>query len=98
MDRERRPTAIVSAGTPDGTVIARPGDLVTCPGGHPVFRVVEDVVTGATANQRWFRRLDCDEPPAPGVVPPCAVCGSAVCPPISDRPGSYALFINGELA
>lgn len=98
MDSVRIPTRIVSKRSPDGTVIAHPGDVVTCPEGHPVWRVVEAVVTGATVNPKWLRRMDCDEPPAPGVAPPCPLCGGAVCPPIADRPGRFALFINGHLA
>lgn len=84
--------------SPDGKLIARPGDFITCPDGHAVYRVVENVLSGGRAEARWVRKLDCDEPPSPGVVPPCPTCGCEVFPPMIDRPGRYALFVNGKLA
>lgn len=88
----------------DGAVLALPGDVMTCPDGHPVLRIVAQIAASANAPMPdAFRRLDCDEPPPPGVLAPCPTCGCEVCPPIVDpvsgRPtGRYALFVNGELA
>lgn len=89
-------------GAPAGTCLALPGDVMTCPDGHPVLRVVAPVLTGDTTDPAWLRRLDCDTPPPPGPLGPCPTCGCEVCPPIygadGRHTGRFALFVNGELA
>lgn len=87
----------------DGRIIARPGDLMTCPDGHPVLRVIADVVSADYTELGWFAQLDCDEPPPAGRLAPCPTCGCEVCPPILEpgtlrHTGRYALFINGKPA
>ena len=96
--------ALLSVGERDsGCVLAVPGDVMTCPDGHPVLRIVETIQAQAIAPQpSAFRLLDRDEAPPTGVLPPCPTCGCEVCPGILTREGRwngrYALFVNGQPA
>lgn len=102
-DTYRPPGALVDVtahtslvGSPDGTLLASPGDTITCPDGHPVYRVAVPIVSGLSPKSEWVRCLDTNEPPASGVVPPCPECGRAVFPAIGGSQ-KYALFIDGRL-
>jgi hypothetical protein len=93
---------MIAVDSPDG-IIARPGDLMTCPDGHPVLRVVADVPAADFTLPGWFARLDSDDPSPSGRFAPCPTCGCEVCPPILEpgtlrHTGRYALFINGRPA
>lgn len=93
---------MIAVDSPDGRILARPGDVMTCPDGHPVLRVVADVISADHTELGWFARLEADEPPPPGPLAPCPTCGCEVCPPILTREGTptgrYALFVNGQPA
>ncbi len=58
-------------------MLAEPGDVVTCPFGHPVWTVVEEVQIGA-AKTSAFRCYYTGKAPLPGVAPPCPACGGPI--------------------
>lgn len=79
-----------------GKVLAHPGDFVTCPNGHPVYEVVEDVLVGASPKSSWFRSVSDGTHPISGVAPPCPECGDQVFPQLGGS-SRFALFIDGRL-
>lgn len=102
VEGPRGPTTLRAGAKTEGVVLAVPGDFITCPKGHRAFRVVEPVLSGGRANSRWLRQMHCDEPPASGVVPPCAECGATIFPALLNADGRhvgrYGLFVNGQLS
>lgn len=81
----------------NGTILARPGDVVTCPEGHPVWQVVEPIRAGESPRSAALRSAGNGAKPLKGVAQPCPQCGRGLFARVTP-PSTYGIYLGGRLA
>lgn len=81
----------------NGTILARPGDVVTCPEGHPIWQVVEPIMAGESPRSASLRSIGDGTKPIKGIAEPCPHCGRGLFARVTP-PSSYGLYVGGRLA
>jgi len=66
---------------------AKPGELVTCPNGHELYRVRNVLVRNVAVKASDFKSVhpDMPDPDARTAIKPCCVCGARFDRVVQDR-------------